>query len=64
MAASSLYITAEPGVGSAEVDTCTIEINNKYEVITTIVCSAFFSLGFIYCFFGMYKVMNIHIFQR
>ncbi|TWW57008.1 Transmembrane protein 198 [Takifugu flavidus] len=52
MAASSLYITAEPGAGSAEVDTCTLEINSKYEVVTSIVCSAFFSLGFIYCFFG------------
>lgn len=63
MAASSLYITAEPGAGS-EVDTCTLEINSKYEVVTSIVCSAFFSLGFIYCFFGKYNVMNVPKFQR
>lgn len=64
MAASSLYITAEPGAGYADVDTCTLEINTKYEVITSIVCSVFFSLGFIYCFFGTYNVMNVHKFQR
>lgn len=63
MAASSLYITAEPGAGSAEVDTCTLEINSKYEVVTSIVCSAFFSLGFIYCFFGTYNVTSVHKFK-
>lgn len=64
MAASSLYITAEPGAGYADVDTCTLEINTKYEVITSIVCSVFFSLGFFYCFFGTYNVMNVRKFQR
>lgn len=54
MAVSSLYATEEPEAGLAEVDICTLEINIKYEVIPSIVCSVFFSLGFIYCFFGMY----------
>ncbi|XP_070824761.1 transmembrane protein 198-like [Chaetodon trifascialis] len=48
----ALYVTEEPGVGLAEVDICTLEINIKYEVIPSIVCSVCFSFGLIYCFFG------------
>lgn len=52
MAVTPVYVTAEPGAGLAELDTCTLEINIKYEVISSIVCSACFSFGLIYCFFG------------
>lgn len=50
MAVTSLYATEEPGL--AEVDICTLEINIKYEVIPSIVCSVCLSFGLIYCFFG------------
>lgn len=52
MAVTPVYVTAEPGAGLAELDTCTLEINIKYEVISSIVCSACFTFGLIYCFFG------------
>ncbi|XP_059189346.1 transmembrane protein 198-like [Centropristis striata] len=52
MAATSLYVTEEPGSGLAEVDMCTLEINIKYEVIPSIVCSVCLSFGLIYTFFG------------
>ncbi|KAM7405145.1 hypothetical protein PAMP_012429 [Pampus punctatissimus] len=52
MAVTSLYVTEEPGVGLAEVDICTLEINIKYEVIPSIVCSVCLSFGLIYSFFG------------
>ncbi|XP_070766987.1 transmembrane protein 198-like [Enoplosus armatus] len=52
MAVTSLYATEEPGAGLAEVDICTLEINIKYEVIPSIVCSVCLSFGLIYCFFG------------
>nr|XP_046254194.1 transmembrane protein 198-like [Scatophagus argus] len=52
MAVTSLYVTEEPGAGLAEVDICTLEINIKYEVIPSIVCSVCFSLGLTYCFIG------------
>lgn len=52
MAAGSVYVTGEPGL--AELDICMLKANMKYEVIPSIVCSVFFSLGLIYCFFGMY----------
>ncbi|XP_053173710.1 transmembrane protein 198-like [Scomber japonicus] len=52
MAVTSLYVTEEPGVGLAEVDICTLEINIKYEVIPSIVCSVCFLFGIIYSFFG------------
>lgn len=52
MAVSSLHATEDPDAGSAELDLCTFEINLKHEVIPSIVCSFFFSLGLVYCFFG------------
>ncbi|XP_044068560.1 transmembrane protein 198-like [Siniperca chuatsi] len=52
MAVTSLYATEEPGAGLAEADICTLEINIKYEVIPSIVCSVCLSFGLIYCFFG------------
>ncbi|CAN9515458.1 unnamed protein product [Ophioblennius macclurei] len=52
MAAPLLYVTEEPGAGLTEVDICTFEINMKYEVIQTVVCSVCLSFGLIYCFFG------------
>ncbi|KAM7411369.1 hypothetical protein PAMA_021390 [Pampus argenteus] len=52
MAVTSLYVTEEPGVGLAEVDICTLEININYEVIPSIVCSVCLSFGLIYSFFG------------
>lgn len=66
MAASSLSIAAEPGAASAEAHTCTLQINSKYEydVTASVVCPVFFSLGFIYCFFGTYNATNAHRFQR
>lgn len=54
MAVTSLFVTEETGVGLAEVDMCTFEINIKYELIPTIVCSACFLFGLIYSFFGTY----------
>uniref|UniRef100_A0A673CXP5 Transmembrane protein 198 n=1 Tax=Sphaeramia orbicularis TaxID=375764 RepID=A0A673CXP5_9TELE len=50
MAVTSLYATEEPGF---EVDICTLEINIKYEVIPSIVCSVCLSFGLIYCFFDV-----------
>ncbi|XP_042347598.1 transmembrane protein 198-like isoform X2 [Plectropomus leopardus] len=50
MAVTSLYVTEEPGL--AEVDICTLEINAKYDVIPSIVCSVCLSFGLIYTFFG------------
>ncbi|XP_028266080.1 transmembrane protein 198-like [Parambassis ranga] len=52
MAVTALYGTEEPGAGLTEVDICTVEINMKYEVIPSIVCSVCLSFGLIYCFFG------------
>ncbi|XP_029362940.1 transmembrane protein 198-like [Echeneis naucrates] len=52
MAVPSVYITEEPGANLAEVDMCTLEINMKYEVIPSVVCSVCLSFGLIYCFFG------------
>lgn len=52
MAVTSLYVTDDPGADLAEVDICTLEININYEVIPSIVCTACFSFGLIYCFFG------------
>ncbi|XP_047455688.1 transmembrane protein 198-like [Mugil cephalus] len=52
MAVSPLNATEEPGAGLTEVGICTLEINMKYEVIPTIVCSVCLSFGLIYCFFG------------
>ena len=63
MAVSSLSVTAEPEVGSAEVDICELEININYEVIPSIVCSVFFSLGLIYCFLGTLP-QTVHSLQR
>lgn len=64
MAASSLSMGAEPGAASAEVDSCTLEINSKYDVTASVVCFVFFSLGFIYCFFGTYNATNAHKSQK
>lgn len=50
MAVTSLYVTEEPGL--AEVDICTLEINIKYDVIPSIVCSVCLAFGLIYIFFG------------
>lgn len=50
MAVTSLY--EEPQAGLAEVDMCTLEINIKYEIIPSIVCSVCLSFGLIYTFFG------------
>ncbi|TMS15803.1 Transmembrane protein 198 [Larimichthys crocea] len=61
MAVTSLYVTEEPGAGLAEVDICTPEINIKYEVIPSIVCSVCFSFGLIYCFFG-YRCFKMAMF--
>ncbi|XP_023690867.1 transmembrane protein 198-like [Paramormyrops kingsleyae] len=36
----------------AELDTCTLEIERKYEVIPAVICSMCFLFGIIYCFFG------------
>ncbi|XP_026222715.1 transmembrane protein 198-like [Anabas testudineus] len=54
MAVTSVYVTEElePGAGLTEVDMCTLEINMKYEVIPSTVCSICLSFGLIYCFFG------------
>lgn len=52
MALTSLYVTEKPGAGLNEVDICTLEINMKYEVIPSIVCSVCLSFGLIYCFSG------------
>ncbi|XP_074500672.1 transmembrane protein 198-like [Sebastes fasciatus] len=52
MDVTSLYVTEEPGAGLAEVDICTLEINIKYEIIPSIVCSVCLSFGLIYTFFG------------
>lgn len=56
MAVTSVYVTEElePGAGLTEVDMCTLEINMKYEVIPSTVCSICLSFGLIYCFFGRY----------
>ncbi|XP_028439187.1 transmembrane protein 198-like [Perca flavescens] len=54
MAVTSLFysVTEEPSAGLADVDICTLEINIKYEVIPSIVCSVCISFGLIYTFFG------------
>ncbi|KAF3697229.1 Transmembrane protein 198 [Channa argus] len=52
MALTSVYVTEEPGASLAEVDICTLEINMKYEIIPSSVCSVCLSFGLIYCFFG------------
>ncbi|XP_071333249.1 transmembrane protein 198-like [Trachinotus anak] len=52
MAVTSVYVTEEPGADLAEMDICTLEINMKYEVIPSVVCSVCLSFGLIYCFFG------------
>ncbi|XP_078111787.1 transmembrane protein 198-like [Sander vitreus] len=54
MAVTSLFysVTEEPSAGLAEVDICKLEINIKYEVIPSIVCSVCISFGLIYIFFG------------
>ncbi|XP_070695996.1 transmembrane protein 198-like [Pempheris klunzingeri] len=52
MAVPSLYATEEPAAGLAEVDMCTLEINIKYEVVPSIVCSVCLSFGLIYCLLG------------
>uniref|UniRef100_A0A3Q0S7F4 Transmembrane protein 198 n=1 Tax=Amphilophus citrinellus TaxID=61819 RepID=A0A3Q0S7F4_AMPCI len=61
MALTSLYVTEEPGAGLSEVDICTPEINIKYEVIPSIVCSVCLSFGLIYCFFG-YRCFRMAMF--
>ncbi|KAL0978264.1 hypothetical protein UPYG_G00168160 [Umbra pygmaea] len=40
------------GAGLAEVDTCSLEIERKYEVIPAVICSMCCLFGIIYCFFG------------
>uniref|UniRef100_A0A4W6EAU3 Transmembrane protein 198 n=1 Tax=Lates calcarifer TaxID=8187 RepID=A0A4W6EAU3_LATCA len=50
MAVTLVY--EEPGANLAEADICTLEINMKYEVIPSVVCSVCLSFGLIYCFFG------------
>ncbi|XP_066528597.1 transmembrane protein 198-like isoform X2 [Hoplias malabaricus] len=40
------------GPGSDEVDACQLEIQRKYEVIPTVICSMCCLFGIIYCFFG------------
>lgn len=60
MAVSPLHATEDPDAGSTELDICTFEINIKHEVIPSIVCSFFFSLGLIYCFLGMYTCWFYH----
>ncbi|XP_068454661.1 transmembrane protein 198-like [Clinocottus analis] len=52
MAVPSLFITEEPGAGMVEVNICTLEINIKYEVISSAVCSVCLSFGLIFTFFG------------
>lgn len=52
MAVTLVY--EEPGANLAEADICTLEINMKYEVIPSVVCSVCLSFGLIYCFFGTY----------
>lgn len=55
MEVSSFHATEDPDTSSAELDICTFEMNIKHEVIPSVVCSFFFSLGLIYCFFGTYS---------
>ncbi|KAM8863007.1 transmembrane protein 198-like isoform 1-T2 [Spinachia spinachia] len=52
MALTSLYVTEEPGAGLVEVNICTLEINIKYEIISSLVCSVCLSFGLIFTFFG------------
>ncbi|XP_035502142.1 transmembrane protein 198-like [Scophthalmus maximus] len=52
MNVNSDYVIEEPGADFAEVDICTFDINMKYEVISSIVCSVCLSFGLIYCFLG------------
>lgn len=40
------------GVGIAEVDACSLEIERKYDVIPAVICSMCCLFGIIYCFFG------------
>lgn len=61
MAVTLLYVTEEPAEGLAEVDTCTLQINIKDEVIPAIVCSVCVSFGLIYCFFG-YRCLKMVLF--
>ncbi|XP_040049162.1 transmembrane protein 198 [Gasterosteus aculeatus] len=52
MALTSLYGTEEPGTGMVDVNICTLEINIKYEIISSLVCSVCLSFGLIFTFFG------------
>ncbi|XP_054465561.1 transmembrane protein 198-like [Anoplopoma fimbria] len=52
MAVASIYVTQEPEAGSVEVNICMLEMNIKYEVISSVVCSVCLSFGLIYTFFG------------
>lgn len=40
------------GAGTAEVDACSLEIDRKYDIIPTVICSMCCLFGIIYCFFG------------
>lgn len=44
--------TERAGTGMAEVDTCSLEIERKYDVIPAVICSMCCLFGIIYCFFG------------
>ncbi|XP_037312764.2 transmembrane protein 198-like [Pungitius pungitius] len=52
MTLTSLYVAEEPGTGLVEVNMCTLEINIKYEIISSLVCSVCLSFGLIFTFFG------------
>ncbi|KAI1897087.1 hypothetical protein AGOR_G00079500 [Albula goreensis] len=51
---SDLTQPAPGGTGPsvAEVDTCTLEIERKYEVVPAVICAMCCLFGIIYCFFG------------
>ncbi|XP_075947596.1 transmembrane protein 198-like [Anarhichas minor] len=52
MAVTLLNINQEPGAGLVEVNICMLEINIKYEIISSVVCSVCLSFGLIFTFFG------------
>lgn len=51
----------QEGSGTAVVDTCSLEIERKYDVIPAVICSMCCLFGIIYCFFGENSCQLTHI---
>ncbi|XP_077386537.1 transmembrane protein 198-like isoform X2 [Festucalex cinctus] len=52
MADPTVLSADSAGVGTADVDACSLEIERKYEIIPAVICSMCCLFGIIYCFFG------------